>query len=187
MNSGPACAVNAFVEELRSRRPDCFVPYVDPDCGGVNARILMLFQDPGRKAAARGSGMLSISNGDPSAETVWRLLSEAAIPWSDVMLWNAVPWYTGGGNSPGDIAAGLCTLKPLTNLLGKLEVVVAFGGLATNSWRRAVWQSPTLRRFKHVATLHPSVRGQTRGGRQLMHIGRAQLVDDLMRAKLLLG
>ena len=131
--SGPVSAVNAFVEELRSRRPNCFIPYVDPDCGGVNARVLMLFQDPGPKAAARGSGMLSISNDDPSAETIWHLLSEASIPWSDVMPWNAVPWYTGGGNSPGDTLAGLRTLKPLTDLLSKLEVVVAFGVLATKS------------------------------------------------------
>lgn len=99
---------------------------------------------------------------------------------------NALPWYTGGGDTPSDEAARLRTLKPLTDLLVRLKVVVTFGGVATKSWERAVEQIPELRRFGRIATLHPSVRDQTRGGRQLMAVGRAQLLDDLVHAKSLL-
>lgn len=186
--SGRASAVNAFVDELRARRPSAFIPYVDPDCGCTDARILMLFQDPGPKAAPpAGSGMLSISNDDASAQTICQLLAEVGIPWDEVMPWNAVPWFTGGVNASADKLDGLRTLGPLTALLPELKVVVTFGGTATKSWQRAAETVPALARYEHIATLHPSVRGQTRGGRQSMPIGRAQLARDLRAAKSLLG
>jgi hypothetical protein len=55
---------------------------------------------------------------------------------------------------------------------------VTFGGVAESSWGRAVRQVPALGRLSHVATLHPSVRGLTRGGRQHAAVGRAQLFKD---------
>jgi hypothetical protein len=186
--SGRASAVNEFVDGLRAQRLGAFIPYVDPDCGCTGARILMLFQDPGPKAAPpAGSGMLSISNDDASAQTICQLLAEVGIPWDDVMPWNAVPWYTGGANTSADKLEGLRTLGPLTALLPRLKVVVTFGGTATKSWERASEAVPALARYEHISTLHPSVRGQTRGGRQSMPIGRVQLVHDLRTAKSLLG
>lgn len=186
VHSGPGSAINAFVDLLKTRRPGCDIPYVDPDYGGVDARILLLLQDPGPKASSRGSKMLSISNDDPTAQTVCELLAEASIPWKDVIAWNAVPWYTGGGNSASDIADGLRALVPFTDLLKNMQVVITFGGLASSSWEKAVVSFPGLRRFKQVATLHPSVRGQTRGSRQSMAVGRAEILGDLIHARSLL-
>lgn len=104
VHSGPNTAINAFVDSLKAGRPGCDLLYVDPDYGGVEARILMLLQDPGPQASAGGSNMLSISNNDSTAQTVCELLDEAAIPWKDVLAWNAVPWYTGGKNSAADVS-----------------------------------------------------------------------------------
>jgi hypothetical protein len=130
--------------------------------------------------------MLSASNDDPSAEMVWNLLAEVSIPWSEWMPWNAVPWYTGGENSSVDKEDGLRTLRPLTALLPRLEIVMTFGGLATASWGAVTKHTPALRRFQHIATLHPSVRGLTRGGRQQMAIGLAQLPKDFMHVRSML-
>jgi len=184
---GPAAPINAFVDSLRKARPSSSVPYVDPDCGGVEARVLMLFQDPGPMAAQpKGSGMLSISNDDPSAKTLCQVLAEAAIPWSEVVPWNAIPWYTGGANSAADKLQGLLTLGPLTALLPRLCVVVTFGGTAAQSWHRAVAQVPELSCYTHISTLHPGVGGLTNGYRQKAPVGRTQLLRDLVEARSLL-
>jgi hypothetical protein len=185
---GPAAPINEFVDALRRQRPQSSVPYIDPDCGGTGARVLMLFQDPGPMAAQpRGSGMLSISNNDPSAKTLCQVLSEAGIPWSEVVPWNAVPWYTGGANTSDDKLQGLRTLGPLTALLPRLQVVVTFGGTAARSWQQAAAQVPALARYRRVATLHPGVGGLTNGYRQKAPVGRAQLLQDLVRVRSLLG
>ena len=47
------------------------VPYVDPDSGGVTARVLLLLEAPAG-AAAHGSRMLSADNDDGTAADVWR-------------------------------------------------------------------------------------------------------------------
>jgi hypothetical protein len=176
--SGPTGPINALVDRLHAARPGSFIPYVDPDCGGIDARILMLFQDPGPRAGAHGSGMLSNSNDDPSAETVWHLFDETKIAWRDATPWNSVPWYTGGRNSEGDRSAGINALEELVGILRRTQVVVTFGGVAASSWGRAIRAVPALERFTHVATLHPSIRGLTRGGRQRADVGRAQLFKD---------
>lgn len=62
--------VNALVQEI-ARTVGCDVPYVDPDCGGVNARVLLLLEAPAG-AAAHGSHMLSADNDDGTAANVWR-------------------------------------------------------------------------------------------------------------------
>lgn len=44
------------------------VPYVDPDTGGVGARMLVLLDNPSTKAeSATGSGLLSLDNNDRTA------------------------------------------------------------------------------------------------------------------------
>ncbi len=188
VKSGSARSVNQFVDLLRGQRPGSSIPYVDPDCGGSTARILLLFQDPGPRAALpSGSGLLSVCNDDPSAETMWHLMDEAGLSWTDAIPWNAVLWYTGGGNKGEDRSAGLDALVGLIGLLPRLEVVVTFGGVAAKSWDRAIKSHADLARFQHIATLHPSIRGQARGRQQKMAVGRAQILDDLGRTKSLVS
>ncbi|GAB98509.1 hypothetical protein GONAM_02_00310 [Gordonia namibiensis NBRC 108229] len=48
--------------------PHGHVPYVDPDAGGVRARMLVLLDNPSTKAeAGTGSGLLSLDNNDRTA------------------------------------------------------------------------------------------------------------------------
>lgn len=48
-----------FVRGLRAERGDV-VPWFDPTEAGAEARILLLFENPGRRAdAAQGSGFIS--------------------------------------------------------------------------------------------------------------------------------
>lgn len=44
------------------------VPYVDPDTGGINARMLVLLDNPSTKAeSTSGSGLFSLDNNDRTA------------------------------------------------------------------------------------------------------------------------
>jgi hypothetical protein len=181
--------ITDFVDELRRERSESSIPYVDPDMGGVSARVLFLFQDPGPMASAAtgGSGLLSPSNDDPSANTMCQVLHEAGLSWSEISAWNAVPWHTGGTNTAANREAGVEALCRLVSLMPKLSVVVTCGRQATASWEKAVRLRPELSRYSHIATLHPSDRGLTMGGQQFKPVGRAQFVKDVAAAKEIAG
>jgi hypothetical protein len=56
-------------------------PLVRPTEAGVNARILLLFENPARRAdAGFGSGFISADNDDRSTETIWGIFREAGAP-----------------------------------------------------------------------------------------------------------
>jgi hypothetical protein len=76
-----------LVRDLRSRGLD--VPNVDPNDGGVNAKVLILLETPGPKAVA--SRFVSRDNPDPSARNLGRVLDDARLARADVVLWNVVP------------------------------------------------------------------------------------------------
>ncbi|MDZ4179201.1 MAG: uracil-DNA glycosylase [Coriobacteriia bacterium] len=176
VHTGRTRTINVLVDSLRAQQPGAFIPYVDPDLGGADARVLMLFQDPGDKTMPPdGSGLLSVSNNDRSASRLCEVLDQAGIPWSELTAWNAIPWYTGGSNSPEDKKAGLLILIHLTRLLPELEIVVTFGNVATKSWHDAMRLTPELDRYRHIASRHPSPLGQTRGGRLILEESMRQV------------
>jgi hypothetical protein len=76
------------VRDLRVR--GLVVPNVDPNDGGVDARILVLLETPGPRAVV--SGFVSRDNPDPSAKNIGKALDAAGFARSDVLLWNAVPY-----------------------------------------------------------------------------------------------
>jgi uracil-DNA glycosylase len=137
------------------------VSWFDPTEAGVEAPILLLFENPGRRAdAAQRSGFISANNDDTSAENMWQLFREAGIDRRrDIVALNIVPWYLGddrkiGGVRAGDIEEARPALHQLLQLLPQLRVVVLFGRNAQAGWRRA--QPPI-----HVRVLeapHPSGR-----------------------------
>jgi uracil-DNA glycosylase len=94
-----AAPLTEFVERLRESRPDAAVPYFDPTEAGVEARILLLLEAPGPRAALdKGSGFVSPDNNDQSAQNIWTLLGEAGVDrGTEVVTWNVVPWYIGDG------------------------------------------------------------------------------------------
>jgi hypothetical protein len=69
------------------------VPYVSPHYGGVDARVLNIFQAPGPKTDRQhdGSGFLCVENDDPSAERFATLLDGAGIPVGETRRVSAAP------------------------------------------------------------------------------------------------
>ena len=57
---------------IREERDTDAVPYVDPDSGGVGARVLFIVESPAGPGALR-SGMLSPNDDDETAANMWRL------------------------------------------------------------------------------------------------------------------
>ena len=132
-----------FVRRLRAERGDV-VPWFDPTEAGTKARILMLFENPSRRAdAAQGSGFISADNNDVSAKNMWGFLRKAGIDRSrDVVAWNIVPWYVGDERTIGkvktsDIDEARPALLELLGLLPNLGVVILFGRKAQAGWLRA--------------------------------------------------
>ena len=152
--------VNALVQEI-ARTVGGDVPYVDPDSGGVNARVLFILEAPAG-AAAHGSNMLSADNDDGTAANVWRAYQHSGLPREWGIHWNAVPWYLGvrgkiAAAKTQDIEDGRQWLLRLVDLLPDLVVAVCLG----NAARDAVAPTISLLASRGVEVLnapHPSQR-----------------------------
>ncbi len=137
--------INCFVEELRKFPGRGEVPYVAPMYGGINAKLLSVLSDPGPKTRAKeGSGFLSMENDDPSAERICNLFGMAGIHASDVMPWNAYPWYINRAPKVAELNAGVEPLKRMLDLLPKLRVVMLLGGSAHASWKKLIRSYPDI-------------------------------------------
>lgn len=170
-----------FVRRLRAARGADSVPFFDPTEAGSEARILMLFENPGRRAdAAQGSGFISADNDDPSAENMWGFLREAGIDRRrDIVAWNIVPWYLGddrkiGDVRPSDISEARPALLELLELLPELRAVILFGQKAQLGWRRA--KAPID--VPVLEAPHPSGRWLNAHPE-----GRTKIVDALLTAR----
>lgn len=113
------------------------VPYVDPDSGGVLARVLFLLESPAGPAAL-GSGMLSADNNDATAKNVWLAYETSGMPRTFGLHWNAVPWYVchgkkNKGATPSDVEHGRHYLGQLLDLAPDIRVVLALGKPAQTS------------------------------------------------------
>ncbi|OPX15572.1 uracil-DNA glycosylase [Gordonia sp. i37] len=127
--------INRLVDELRTDEE--WMPYVAPAMGGINARLLVIFRDPGPKTRdGQGSGMLSPENDDPSAERLITLLTDAGIDVEEVMGWNTFPWYINRKPSSPEVDRGLPVLRRVVELCPNLKVVMAHGGDAQVAWKR---------------------------------------------------
>lgn len=143
--------INEFVDRIKSElraelaaaRPDgaspppVNVPYVDPDSGGVAAKVLFVLESPAGPAAL-GSGMLSADNDDPTAKNVWTAYESSGMPRTLGLHWNAVPWYVGDGKKNAGITKaqeerGRRYLVDLLALAPSIRVVVALGKPAQRS------------------------------------------------------
>lgn len=153
----------ALVDELRGAPGHGWMPYVAPLYGGVHARVLSVFQDPGPKTEdGAGSGMICCENDDPSAELHATLLAEAGIPYSDVLPWNAYPWFrhrrgSTSGPSAAQLDAGVEPLRRVVALAPELRVVMLHGRVARDGWRRFRERHGVIaRRLVTVETFHTS-------------------------------
>ncbi len=177
--------VNCLVDELST--DDRWMPYVSPLYGGVKARVLFLFQDPGPATEdGPGSGMLSPENDDPSAELFADCLGEAGLAYADVITWNAYPWFIPTQTVPSAsmLAQGTEPLARLIALLPALRAVCLCGRKAEDAWARyATKHATAASRLTVVDSLHTSRRGITRGGQHSREVGIEKLVESMRLAR----
>lgn len=122
--------------------PHGYVPYVDPDQGGIDARVLVLLDNPSTKAeAGTGSGLLSLDNNDRTARNCREAYSRVGISSSDVVHWNVVPFpvsgVKNGGSTPAERARGTQWTTEFVGLCPNLEIVLLLGVAARDGWNRA--------------------------------------------------
>lgn len=178
---------NRYVDLLREQRGE-WLPYVAPTYGGVDARLLSLFQDPGPKTrTGSGSGMLCVENPDDSAARYLRLLTDAGIDVRDTISWNSYPWYIARPPTDSELDEALPVLTRILGMLPQLEVVLLQGGTARKAWERLSLAEPAIiDRLEVIPTYHTSPR-------VIAHVSPAErdrrerkLSDDFARAKALL-
>lgn len=171
------CPLLAFVADLR-RRPGVEVPDFDPLDGGVDAKLLFLFEKPGPMTegggAGRriGSGFISRNNDDATAEATWHFMEQAGIPRRRTLTWNVIPWWNGTIDiDPKELADGLQATTQLIGLLPSLRSVILVG-------RKAERAAPflTAAGLRVAASPHPSPR--VRAG----HPAKWQAIPGLWRA-----
>jgi len=120
-----------YVAGLR-RYPSREVPDFDPCDGGINARLLFLFEKPGPMTSVegtrRGSGFISRDNDDPSAQATGHFMRTAGIPRQATVLWNTIPWWNGTiAITASERKEGLAELDSLLRLLSGVRSVVLVG------------------------------------------------------------
>ena len=117
----------AYADALR--RPDVMVPDFDPLDGGTAARVLFLLEKPG--PGIHPGGFVSRDNDTPTAAAIRTFMAQAALPRSETVLWNLVPWWNGTTAVTGaERVAGLGALAGLMPLLPALDTAVLVGRTA---------------------------------------------------------
>ncbi|UEA60663.1 uracil-DNA glycosylase [Gordonia otitidis] len=185
--------LNALADEIADYLdiPRGHVPYVDPDVGGVNARMLVLLDNPSSRAeAGTGSGLLSLDNDDRTARNCREAYAEHGIDWSDVVHWNVVPFPvadTNGGSTPGERGRGARWTRELVDRLPHLEIVLLLGYAARDGWDRAGIQRVLYRPDQFVPggkVPHCSQRGLADPDRRQAFHTALEDVAERLRAKL---
>jgi hypothetical protein len=152
--------INRLVDELRLAPDKGWAPYVAPMYGGVNARLLSVLRDPGPATLAEeGSGFLCMENDDPTAETMSGLFEHAGIDATEIVPWNAYPWYINRAPNSRELRAGVAPLRTLIDLMPRLKVIMLHGGSALSGWKRLSREHPGLvatRSLKVISTYHTS-------------------------------
>lgn len=181
--------VNQFVDQIRSEiterwtakhgdgAPEVFVPYVDPDSGGVAAKVLFLLESPAGPAAL-GSRMLSADNDDETAKNVWLGYQASGMPRTFGLHWNAVPWYVGDGKKNKSVTSeqvdrGRGYLDQLLDLAPEVRVILALGKPAQASIANA--ENDLRRRgVRVIKAPHPSpIPAASTRGRSLVEFNAA--------------
>lgn len=76
--------------EIHTGRP---VPMFDPESGGSNSKIMLLFESPGK--ATIHTRFISLDNPDMSAVSARELCERAELHRDEIVCWNIVCWFCG--------------------------------------------------------------------------------------------
>ena len=181
--------LNAFVDGLRTKG---FVPYVSPEFGGRDARVLLLNLSPGKGTDPKqgGSGFLSVSNPDRAAERIQDGLKSAGLAVEDCVAWNVYPWYVRGlSDKPAELVkdhmtAGFPVMRDLFDLLPELRVVVVFGDDAQKGWDAFRRMHPrAAKRVRMLGNRSTADRAYISRSKSQIEQWRSELIDTLKLAK----
>ncbi len=137
--------LNSWVDDI-TQRTGKKVPYFDPRCGGRNARVLLLQQDPS-EVAQKGSRMISRDNNDRTANNTSTICDLVGLGYEEIVPWNVVPWWVRDpdlfvGGRPRTITAEAVLASKyvleVLELLPGVEKVVLLGKAAQTAWDRAI-------------------------------------------------
>jgi Uracil DNA glycosylase superfamily len=160
LRGGHIAPINALVDDIVAGGSGLWAPYVAPMYGGTDARVLSVLRDPGPKTNTDhgGSGFLCMENDDPTAERLSGLFEAAGISATEVVPWNAYPWYINKAPTAGQLEAGVEPMRRLVALLPNLMVVMLHGGSAHDGWRRLLRRHPEIgeRKLTVIETYHTS-------------------------------
>ncbi|SDC57195.1 uracil-DNA glycosylase [Rhodococcus tukisamuensis] len=122
--------------------PRGHIPYVDPDQGGIHARVLVLLDNPSTKAeTGTGSGMLSLDNNDRTARNCREAYARHGISWSEVVHWNVVPFpvagIKNGGSTTAERTRAVRWTREFVDRCPDLDTVLLLGAAARDGWARA--------------------------------------------------
>src|SRR5688500_12158261 len=93
--------------------------------------------------------MLCVENNDATAVRMGQLLDEARIPITELLPWNAYPWYRPQDQdrpTTAELDEGIEPLRRLLALAPRIGIAVLHGGVAQNSWRRFHNRHPDVAR-----------------------------------------
>ena len=128
--------INRFIDDLGRLDDAGHPPYIAPTYKGVACPGLVVLRDPGPKAGGdKGSGFLSVQNDDETAERQFRFMAESGVDFSDMLPWNAYPWYINAKPNAHQIREGCGPLKRVLDMLPRLQVILLLGGDARQAWK----------------------------------------------------
>ena len=143
-----------FVAKLRRAHLDWEFPDFDPLDGGRSADMLFLFEKPGPKTSAggTGSGFISRNNDDPTAEATFNFMKEAGLSRQRTVIWNVIPGWNGKRKiTTTELREGTVALSGLLPLLPNLRTIILVGKSAQRA--RPLVEPMGLRIF---VSAHPS-------------------------------
>lgn len=135
------------------------VPYFDPDDGGIEAEVLLLFEKPGPKASSGGgSGFISRDNHDQTAAATKAFLAQAGLPRSKTVIWNTIPTWNGTRQIKAeDLKTAPGHLRDLLALVPRVRTIILVGNRAQDTFAKIERVAPDLvSRYKIIRSLHPS-------------------------------
>ena len=154
MNDPHMIILKNYVEKLRKTNPKSYTPNFDPNDGGINAKILFLFEKPGRKTdpSYGGSGYISLDNKDETARATKKFLKEANINRKKIVIWNTIPSWNGTRDiSIEERKQASLQLSSLLKILKNLEYIFLVGKEAQ---KMSKLLDPS--KYKIINSPHPS-------------------------------
>lgn len=140
---------------------ESLVPWFDPSGGGSMARILFLLEAPGSNSSrTRGSGFISIDNGDGTAANLFDLVADAGLPRASFAMANIVPWYLPDGTrtratKKQDVLEAREYIDSMLEAFEHLELVITMGDHAARGWQVLRSASERARTLGWKTAPHP--------------------------------